>query len=186
MPAATPFMPAATPAKVQPAHMADAAALSAFAQASFAETFSYRGYPPADLAAFFNSYMSADIFAKYIASADQDVHIARDESGAIQGFMRSGPVTLPLPAGHDANSGLELHQLYLAPQAKGTGLAQNFMALLFDRAETEGAQALYLSVYCENIRAQRFYAKYGFAEIGSNPFWVGNVCDDDRIWMRAI
>jgi diamine N-acetyltransferase len=175
-----------TRADIRSAQPKDAEALSKFAQSSFADTFAYRNYPPADLAAFFDRYMAPEIFADYITSDDYRVHIAWNASDEIIGYMRTGPVTLPLPEGYVAVQGLELHQLYIATSAKGTGLAQDFMAMLFDQAQAEAAKALYLSVYSENIRAQRFYTKYGFREIGSNPFWVGRVCDDDRIWMCAV
>ena len=39
-----------------------------------------------------------------------------------------------------------------------------------------------LSVYHDNMRAQRFYARYGLREVGRNLFAVGSTVDDDRIW----
>ena len=53
-------------------------------------------------------------------------------------------------------------------------------------ARAEGATALYLTVYVDNLRAQRFYARYGFVEVGKYRFKVGEQYDDDRIWVLRL
>jgi RimJ/RimL family protein N-acetyltransferase len=51
-------------------------------------------------------------------------------------------------------------------------------------ARRQGAEQLYLSVFTDNIRAQRFYARYGFEPVGTYAFMVGTHADEDII-MRA-
>jgi diamine N-acetyltransferase len=53
-------------------------------------------------------------------------------------------------------------------------------------AREAGAPHLVLSVYSDNHRAQRFYARYGMVEIGAHPFMVGEQADDDRIFCVAL
>ncbi len=168
------------------AQAADAAALAAFAQAAFRETFAYRAYPPEDLAAFFASKMSPARYAALLDDPAMHITLAVAGDGAICGFASAGPVDLPLPDGAPRTAVIELHQLYLAPYAQGTGLADALMARFWATARAQAARTAYLSVYCENRRAQRFYARHGFAEIGKNPFLVGRVLDDDRIWQAAV
>jgi ribosomal protein S18 acetylase RimI-like enzyme len=68
----------------------------------------------------------------------------------------------------------ELKQIYVLPEAYGTGLAD---ALLSDAMETIRALPaahVWLAVARINERAQAFYRKRGFAEIGAGPtFEVG-------------
>lgn len=166
--------------------LADAPALSAMAQASFCDTFAYRNYPADDLAGFLASAMGPERYAAQIADPAYALRVARDSSNEIIGFIKMGPNDLPLVDGDEKDTVRELHQLYLLPAAKGTGMADFLMNWGLEWARTEGARSLYLSVYCENIRAQKFYARHGFREVGQNPFWVGNTCDDDRIWRRTL
>lgn len=165
----------------------DAAALSAMAQASFNDTFAHMPYPPQDLADFLDSAMGPARYAAQIADPDYAVRIVRDAAGAIIAFIKNGPNDLPMPAGEPTpDQTRELHQLYVLPQGKGTGIADALMHWSLAEARERGASALYLSVYVENLRAQKFYARHGFVEIGKNPFRVGSVVDDDRVWKCAL
>lgn len=60
-----------------------------------------------------------------------------------------------------------LHQLVVAPAAKGGGCAR----LLLDAAKARAPQGLVLDVNEANARAVRFYAREGFRRvgIGTNP-----------------
>lgn len=172
---------------VDPPAVADAAVLSALAQSVFTETFAFMCYPPADLAAFLDKAMGPAAYAAQIADSSYSIRIARDDAGAMIGFVKCGPNDLPMPPGEPVPEHTrELHQLYLASTAHGTGLADLLMHHVFDDAANHGAQAIYLSVYVENFRAQRFYARHGFVEIGKNPFAVGSVVDDDRVWRCRL
>ena len=167
--------------------LADAREISAVAQASFLDTFAAVSYPPADLAAFLDSAMGATAYARQIADPDFAFLISRNAAGAITGFAKTGPNVLPMPDGEPPLAKTrELHQLYLLAEAKGKGVADAMMAWVEDEARSRGAVALYLSVYIDNIRAQRFYTRHGFVEIGKNPFQVGSVIDDDRVWKKVL
>lgn len=166
--------------------LADAEALAAMAQASFCDTFAYREYPADDLAGFLSTSMGPERYAAQIADPAYALRIVRNGAGAITGFIKMGPNDLPLITGDAADQVRELHQLYLLAEAKGSGIAHAMMDWGVDWARQRGANALYLSVYVENVRAQRFYARHGFVEVGKNPFMVGSTVDDDRVWRRAI
>jgi ribosomal protein S18 acetylase RimI-like enzyme len=167
--------------------VAEAGAVSAVAQASFRATFSFMNYPPADLAAFLDSAMGETRYAAQIADPAYALRVARDASGAVTGFIKAGPNDLPLAAMDDDRATTwELHQLYLLEAAQGSGVANAMMAWLEGEARTRGYRALYLSVYVDNHRAKRFYARHGFVEVGKNPFQVGDTVDDDRVWRKPL
>jgi ribosomal protein S18 acetylase RimI-like enzyme len=58
------------------------------------------------------------------------------------------------------------------------------MDWVVEEARARGAEQLYLSVFVDNVRAQRFYARYGFEPVGAYAFMVGSHADEDII-MRA-
>jgi ribosomal protein S18 acetylase RimI-like enzyme len=55
-----------------------------------------------------------------------------------------------------------------------------------DRARARGASRLYLGVWRENHRAQRFYARNGFVKVGEYHFPVGAQLDEEDIIVRDL
>lgn len=159
----------------------DGPALAAMAAQCFCDTFAHL-YHAADLHAFLAAAFGADGLPAQIADPAFRIRIARDDA-AIVGFAKLGPCALPAPAPADA---AELRQLYVLGPWQGAGVAKTLMDWAVATARAGGARQMVLSVYAENHRAQRFYARYGFAEIGANPFRVGEQIDDDRIWMSNL
>ncbi len=79
----------------------------------------------------------------------------------------------------------ELKKLYVAPEAQGTGVADELMrgALNWCLGGTVDRR-IWLGVYSENVRAQKFYARYGFAKVGEYMYEVGNARDLEWIMRR--
>jgi GNAT superfamily N-acetyltransferase len=80
----------------------------------------------------------------------------------------------------------ELKRLYLADAAKGGGVADALMHWACARAVGFGARVMYLGVWSENVRAQRFYARHGFVKCGAYQFPVGGTLDDEWIMRRTL
>jgi diamine N-acetyltransferase len=162
------------------ANEGDAEALAALFSDTFRETFGHL-YKQADLTAFLSEHTAGhwkeqlrdDAFAVRIAQAN----------GVAIGLAKLGPLKLPVePAG----PALELRQLYVTKEVRGSGVAATLMDWLIGEAQGRGAQLLYLSVYTDNPRAQRFYARYGFDEVGPCVFMVGSQADQDIIMRRSL
>lgn len=169
---------------VQLAKPADAEAIAAFANGSFTHTFGHI-YDPADLSLFLAEWNPPDRVRAQITSDDHDIGLVRDRAGAILGYIKMGPVDFELPADQPTDSAVELHQLYVAEAAKGTGVAAALMDWGIAWAR-ERASILYLSVFVENDRAQAFYRRYGFVDVGRNAFRVGNHIDEDRFFRLDL
>jgi ribosomal protein S18 acetylase RimI-like enzyme len=163
----------------------DAAALSTFAVGAFTATFGHI-YPAADLAMFLADWNTPTLLAAQMADPAYALALIRADDGAIAGFTKLGPIDLDLPTGQPSANGFELHQLYLGETAKGTGIADALMRWGIAQARARGHAVLYLSVFTENPRAQAFYRRYGFVDVGRNAFRVGNHIDEDRIWRLDL
>ena len=72
------------------------------------------------------------------------------------------------PSGPDVTSAnaVELQRFYLVERAYGKGLAEILLDHLLGRARERGFDMVWLGVWTENKRAQRFYEKHGFADTG--------------------
>ena len=158
----------------------DAAALAALARDSFTETFGHL-YTPADLAAFLAGHTTEGWAA--ILGSPADAVLVAEADGELVGYARLGTPKLPFePEPGD----MELRQFYLLKPWHGRGLADRMMAWTLDEAERRGAPALYLSVFQDNERARRFYARHGFAFVTEHAFMVGEHRDTDHILRRNL
>jgi len=72
----------------------------------------------------------------------------------------------------------ELDGMYVAPELRGTGLAQRLMDALEKHARAHGIGVLRLRAGSPQPEAVRFYAKVGFSRIPCFGKWVG----DDTAW----
>mgnify|MGYP001586631556 FL=1 len=162
----------------------DAEAIAMFANGSFTDTFGHI-YDPADLSAFLADWNPPERVRAQIGDAGHDIALVRDDAGAILGYIKMGPVEFDLPAEQPTDDAVELHQLYVAEAAKGTGIAAALMEWGIAWAR-ERASILYLTVFTENHRAQAFYRRYGFYDVGRNEFRVGNHIDEDRFFRLDL
>jgi ribosomal protein S18 acetylase RimI-like enzyme len=152
--------------------------IDALFRQSFIDTFAHL-YDPEDLAAFFARFTEA-AWREELADPDYAFRLA-EEMGTLAGFAKISSLKLPVAPERPA---VELRQLYVLRQWQGAGIAQALMTWALAEARIRGAEELYLSVFVDNHRAKRFYARYGFAAVGRYDFMVGSQADEDII-MRA-
>ena len=67
-----------------------------------------------------------------------------------------------------------------------TSLPQKYPSVGSVVARTRGADSLALSVFSENARAMRFYARHGFASAGAYKFRVGQQLDDEFVYVKHL
>jgi diamine N-acetyltransferase len=163
------------------ATLADAATLSSLGATTFVQTFGHL-YSQANLDAFLVNH-SPESWAAELADRDFAVRIAESDGAAI-GYAKLGPPHLPFDAG--ARVATELRQLYVLPGWHGSGVAVALTDWIMTTARARGAQDIYLSVYTENPRAQAFYRRYGFVQVGAYQFMVGDHADEDVIMKCAL
>jgi len=103
-----------------------------------------------------------------------------EHGGAIAGYAALGPMSMPHP---DASAGDgELYRLYVGREHHGGGVAADLMDLAMDWLNARPAQ--WIGVWSGNIRAQRFYARYGFSKVGEYDYPVGRTIDREFILKR--
>jgi ribosomal protein S18 acetylase RimI-like enzyme len=159
---------------------ADAATMADVGARSFTETFGHL-YSPENLAAFLEKHSEAS-WREELADPRFAVRLA-EEGDATAGFAKIGPPSLPIETGPDA---IELFQFYVLSPWQGAGLAPVLMDWVLAAARARGARDLHLSVFTENIRARKFYARYGFAEVARHAFMVGTHADEDIIMRKTL
>lgn len=160
---------------------ADGPELAKVAARIFCDTFGSL-YPASDLTAFLDRTFGADGLPSQLSDPAFTVRLATD-AGRIIGFAKIGPVAFP---GDWPASAVELYQLYVLGEWHGEGVGVALMDWVIATARGRGAEQLVLSVYVDNHRAKRFYARYGFEDIGRYDFMVGETVDEDRIMRLKL
>lgn len=154
---------------------ADAALMSRLGAETFIETFGHL-YTPDNLAAFIVSH-SEENWRRELSDPAYAVRIAED-GGEPAGYCKVGPPSLPFEV---TGPTLELRQLYVLKPWHGAGIASALMDWAIGQARARGVEQMFLSVFVDNHRAQRFYARYGFEQVGTYDFMVGAHADLDLI-----
>lgn len=158
----------------------DAPALAALGTTSFTQTFGHL-YAPSDLVLFLANH-SEEAWRAQLTDDDFAVRLAEADGAAI-GYAKLGPPQLPFTPREQA---VELRQLYVLAPWHGAGVAAALMEWVIDRARARRASALFLSVFTDNQRARRFYARYGFEALGTYAFMVGTHADEDIVMRLAL
>lgn len=80
-----------------------------------------------------------------------------------------------------ADKVIEIKRIYVVERFWGTGVGKTLLEYCISDARDRGFEQLWLGVWEENLRAQRFYAKFGFEPVGKVTFPYGDVCGTNLV-----
>ena len=159
---------------------ADVTALSAIAKQTFFDTFTGT-CTDADMAVFLEDYFNEQQIAKELSNANDYFFFAEIDNKPA-GYIRfmEDYSNLPLMKQWKA---LELKRIYVLKEYHGKGVAQALMQFCIEFSEMENYEVIWLGVWEHNLRAQKFYEKYGFVKSGhAHNFPIGNTPQTD-LWL---
>ncbi|KAJ3272186.1 hypothetical protein HDV01_005840 [Terramyces sp. JEL0728] len=157
------------------AQEADAEMLIAFSAKTFTDTFGHI-YQPIDLEAFLEGYSPATAIEWMKNSF---VYLALD-GDEIAGYVTAGTCGLPYKDVTRENG--EIKKLYVDKPYFGTGIAKVLFNKAMEWVRETFPGDVYLGVFSENTRAQNFYKKHGFEQVGTYLYPVGNHNDLEFIY----
>ena len=97
-------------------------------------------------------------------------------------MLRSGEA----PDGVTGEKPIELVRLYVSRESLGSGVGAALMQACIDEAKERGYETLWLGVWENNQRAQAFYRKWNFTEVGTHLFQLGDDLQTDILMQRSI
>ncbi|MGV0786103.1 GNAT family N-acetyltransferase [Mycolicibacterium sp. XJ2] len=148
--------------------------------------------PPAvtadNVAAFVEENLSLSRFRDYLVDPHRVVLVAR-AGASITGYamlIRGVPDDPDVQRAVESRPAVEVSKIYVLPEHHGSGVATALMGESVRTAEQLGAAAVWLGVNQQNQRAQRFYAKHGFAVSGTKTFRLGAATENDYVMVRTF
>jgi ribosomal protein S18 acetylase RimI-like enzyme len=137
---------------------------------------------------FIATSLSESSFARYLGEPDHILLLA-EVDGVSAGYtmlITGDPSDPDVAAAVSARPTIELSKVYVMPDLHGSGVAVALMDASTAAARETGAVSMWLGVNNENVRANRFYEKSGFAIVGHKRFRLGDVDEDDYVRERAL
>jgi len=160
----------------------DAAAVAAFGERSFRETFGPDNRPE-DMDAYCAATYAVERQRQELAAPDRLTLLVEME-GTLAGYaqLRDGPA----PRSITGADPIEILRFYVDSRWHGRGIAGSLMAETLARARALGRRTIYLAVWERNPRAIAFYEKAGFRKVGSQPFQLGRDVQIDDVMVRGL
>lgn len=81
---------------------------------------------------------------------------------------------------------IELARIYVLGEWQSQRVGGALMKLCLAEARAGGADAIWLSVWQPNTRAQAFYVRWGFEIVGSKTFVLGSDAQTDWVMARDL
>jgi len=163
---------------IRPCTAEDAHRLSVVAAATFVET--YAGIVDgADIVHHCRTTHAPEAYARLLVDPVKRLFLATLDPGETPvGFLLMGDPDLPVETGPED---MELTRIYALHRFHGQGLGRRLMQTAIDTARAAGKRRLLLAVYSRNDRANAFYDKTGFRQVGTRLFHVGANDYQDRV-----
>lgn len=176
-------MPPAEPLTIIRAEPGDAAEYARVARETFYDSYAALS-DPAVMATHLHRNFGEPLQRAELEDPANTVLVALDADGAWAGFvsLRTGDA----PACVTTADPLHLARIYALRRWHGRGAGPFLLDAAIREATARGHDALWLQVWERNARAQRFYEKHGFTQVGTHPYRFGDEWEDDLVLVRPL
>lgn len=170
--------------KIRRAQIEDAEMLAELSYKTFWDAFhEHPENAPEDMAAYMEKAFSVEAVRAELNDENAIFLIAEFEN-ELAGYAK---ITLgAIEDGITAEKPIELNRLYSHQKFLGKGIGQKLMDECFRIAKENDCDAMWLGVWEFNPRAQAFYRKYGFREVGKHIFQLGSDAQTDLLMQKDL
>jgi ribosomal protein S18 acetylase RimI-like enzyme len=174
----------ATPAaiRVRQAGVEDAALLAELGELAFAHAFGPDNTAE-NLDAYLRQSFGVQIQAAELADPDTQFLVA-ETGGEAVGFarLREGEAPPAITGAHP----IEIGRFYARPDWIGRGVGAALMHACLEHTRQRGKDCVWLDVWERNQQGRAFYLRWGFREVGTQLFLLGEDIQTDILMERPI
>ena len=138
---------------------------------------------PQDLAAYMQTAFSQEQMERELAD-ENSIFLIAEIDGELAGYSKL--IVGSTEDGITAENPIELSRLYSHQKFLGKGVGQTLMDACLERAREFKHDVMWLGVWEFNPRAQRFYEKNGFYEVGKHTFQLGSDPQTDLLMQKEL
>lgn len=146
----------------------DANLIAVLGSATFYEAYFEQDIPSALANYILESFSPEQIAAEMAEPGSEFLLIFLKEKAVGYAKLRGAAA----PPGVASANAIEMQRIYVVERVWGSGAAEMLLKSVLDRAGERGFDTLWLGVWTENKRAQRFYEKHGFRDTGGRLEFV--------------
>ena len=169
---------------IRPLTADDAGALSVIAKQTFYDTF-VGTCSADDMQSFLDQYFNEAKLSAELNTPGHHIFFA-EENGKPVGYLQFMEDYSGFPMMKKWKA-LELKRIYVSKEFHGKGIAQQLMDFIIAYAKTNNYEVVWLGVWEHNLRAQRFYEKYGFVNSGyMHDFPIGDTPQTDFWFWKFL
>lgn len=167
---------------IRHAAMADAELLTDLGARTFIETFGADNSEE-NMKAYLTTAFTPEQQASELSDPRRSVFIAETQ-GVAAGYamLMSGDA----PPEVNDEKPIELVRLYVSKDCLGSGVGAALMRACLDEAASQDCTTMWLGVWENNLRAQAFYRKWEFVEVGTHVFQLGDDPQRDLLMQRRL
>lgn len=160
----------------------DAELLTELGARTFAETFAADN-TAANMTAYLAAAFNVKQQERELSDPDRFFKIAEiDDVPVGYALLRAGNG----PAAITGEKPVELVRLYASQSVIGTGVGAALMKACLDESVSRGFDTIWLGVWEHNQRAQAFYRKWQFVEVGTHFFLLGDDEQRDLLMQKSL
>ena len=167
--------------KIRYGNISDASMLFELGAKTFFDTFA-RDNTPENISLYMERSFSREIQLDELSQPDIIFLIAELENEPV------GYAKLRMNSHEESVKGtkvIEIERIYAAQEHIGKGVGKELMRACINEATRRGCDSVWLGVWEKNQRAIEFYAKWGFKEVGTHIFMLGDDPQRDFIMELA-
>ncbi|MBI5303085.1 MAG: GNAT family N-acetyltransferase [Chloroflexi bacterium] len=138
---------------------------------------------PADMQAYLAASFSPDIQARELADP-QSIFLIAEIDGDTVGYAQLRQNHIPSCV--TGARPIEIGRLYARKQWHGRGVGAALMRACLAHATRQNSDTLWLDVWEHNPRAIAFYRAWGFTQVGTQAFQLGDDLQNDFVMQRPV
>lgn len=167
---------------LRPAAVRDASHLAVFAARAFRAAFAADNQPD-DLEQYINASFASQKIAAELTDP-QALFTLAYQNDTLIGYTKllfgSHPRFIPFPRP------VELVRIYVDPERTSQGLGSRLMQACLAVAQERACETIWLGVWERNVRAIAFYRRWGFEQMGTQQFVLGQDVQIDLVMSRSL
>jgi ribosomal protein S18 acetylase RimI-like enzyme len=160
----------------------DAVTIAALATQVFLDTYAGDGIRPDLAREAFNEY-STEAFAARLGEPGR-LFILAERDTRLVGFVELIVIPAPAPSSHA--EGAEIVRLYVQPGAQGQGLGTALLQQAEAEASSQKLEHTWLTAWESNPRALEFYAREGYADVGTTQYVFEGRGYTNRVLLKRL